>query len=57
MTKTDIILISREFTVGALSGGSNMTLSYDAAKIAAVGYQSNGTALEKKACASYALAY
>ena len=57
VTKTDIILINREFTVGALSGGSNMTLSYDAAKIAAVGYQSNGTALEKKACASYALAY
>lgn len=57
VTGTAICLISRQFTVGALTGGSNMMLSFDAAKIAAVGHQSSGTALEKKACASYALAY
>lgn len=57
VTGTDISLINREFTVAALTGGSDVMLSYDAAKIAAVGHQSNGTALEKKACASYALAY
>lgn len=36
---------------------SNRTLSYNNNLIRAIGYQVNGTALEKKACASYALAY
>ncbi|MCH5252077.1 MAG: RICIN domain-containing protein [Lachnospiraceae bacterium] len=50
-------VINRNFGVYALSIVNGKVLSYDAAKILAIGHQSNGTALEKKACASYALAY
>ncbi len=56
-TGKDILLINRMFTVGAFSGVGSKILSYDSSLIIRIGHQSNGTALEKKACASYALAY
>lgn len=37
--------------------GKTKTISYNSSLIAAVGHQSEGTSLEKKACASFALAY
>lgn len=37
--------------------GKTKTISYNSSLIAAVGHQSIGTSLEKKACASFALAY
>lgn len=57
VTGTDIPLISRTFTVGPILSTGGKTLVYDSSLIAAIGHQSTGTALEKKACASYALAY
>lgn len=44
-------------TLAPIGTASNRTLTYNINLIQAVGYQSVGTALEKKACASYALAY
>lgn len=45
------------FQVTMPSAVSGYRLVYNQALIAAVGYQKDGNALEKKACASYALAY
>lgn len=57
VTGREIPLINRTFTVGVpLPAGSRM-LTYDSSLIDRIGHQSTGTALEKKACASYALAY
>ena len=56
-TGKDIPVINRAFTVGTISVLGGKTLSYDSRLIEKIGHQSNGTALEKKACASYALAY
>lgn len=53
----DISVINRKFTVGAIAFSGNKILSYDSTLINRIGHQSNGTVLEKKACASYALAY
>ncbi len=50
-------VINRSFGVYAPAILNGKLLPYDAAKIAKIGHQSTGTALEKKACASYALAY
>lgn len=44
-------------TINPIGTASNRILSYNANLIAAVGHQSAGNSLEKKACASYALAY
>lgn len=57
VTGRDIPLINREFTVGLQVPPGGMMLTYDSGLIARIGHQSNGTPLEKKACASYALAY
>lgn len=57
VTGTDISLISRSFTVGPIISSGGKTLTYDSSLISRIGHQSTGTALEKKACASYALAY
>lgn len=53
----NIPVIDRKFTVGILPGGGSKILSYDSDLIVRIGHQSDGTVLEKKACASYALAY
>ena len=53
----DIPVINRAFTVGVVSLLGGNTLSYDSSLIERIGHQSDGTPLEKKACASYALAY
>ncbi len=53
----DISVISRSFTVGNITPLTTKLLTYNHALIEKIGHQSNGTALEKKACASYALAY
>ncbi len=50
-------VINRRFSVYIPSGTGTKTLRYDPLLIQAIGYQSDGTALEKKACASFALAY
>ena len=50
-------VINRAFSVYTQIAGSAKTLFYNAALISQIGHQSTGTALEKKACASYALAY
>lgn len=52
-----LVPFSKGFKVVMPATGSNRTLTYNFVLISAVGQQSNGTALEKKACASYALAY
>ena len=52
-----LVPFSKGFNVVMPVTGSNRTLTYNFVLISAVGQQSNGTALEKKACASYALAY
>ena len=44
-------------TMGPKGNASSQTLSYNSNLIQAIGHQSTGDALEKKACASYALAY
>lgn len=53
----DMTLINRGFTVGAVVNPGSKMLSYNTGLIAQIGHQSTGTALEKRACASYALAY
>lgn len=53
----DITLINRGFTVGVVLNPGSKMLSYNTDLIDQIGHQSTGTALEKKACASYALAY
>ncbi len=50
-------VINRRFSVYIPSGAGTKILSYDPMLIQAVGHQSDGTDLEKKACASFALAY
>ncbi len=57
VTGTDTNVIDRSFVVGAIISTGGKTLSYDSSLIATIGHQSTGTTLEKKACASYALAY
>lgn len=56
-TGRDIPLINRTFTVGVQVQPDGKVLTYDSYLISRIGHQSTGTALEKKACASYALAY
>lgn len=63
-TGKEMIWVNHPFTVAAqtvtinpIGTASNRTLSYNADLIQAVGHQSTGNSLEKKACASYALAY
>lgn len=59
------IVKNQPFVVTAVSStlnsssnlGKTKTLSYNSNLIAAVGHQSTGSSLEKKACASFALAY
>lgn len=53
----EIPLINRTFTVGLQIQPGGKMLTYDSSLILRIGHQSTGTALEKKACASYALAY
>lgn len=53
----DLTLINRVFTVGIVANPGSKMLSYNTNLIAQIGHQFTGTALEKKACASYALAY
>lgn len=50
-------VIPQVTTMGPKGNASNRTLSYNSNLIQAIGHQSSGDALEKKACASYALAY
>lgn len=52
-----LLVINRSFGVYAPAITNGKRLSYQAGLISRVGHQSTGTALEKKACASYALAY
>lgn len=52
-----ITVINRSFNVYAPAITNGKRLSYNAALIDKIGHQSTGTDLEKKACASYALAY
>ncbi|MCH5265220.1 MAG: RICIN domain-containing protein [Lachnospiraceae bacterium] len=53
----NLTVINRDFTIYTPMAGSAKTLLYNTALINQIGYQSTGTDLEKKACASYALAY
>lgn len=50
-------VLNREFVVYVPGGTTAKTLIYNPDRIAAVGHQSTGSEQEKKACASYALAY
>lgn len=50
-------VLDREFVVYVPGGTGAKTLIYNSAAIAGVGHQSAGDEKEKKACASYALAY
>ncbi len=50
-------VLDREFVVYVPGGAMTKTLIYNNAAVAGVGYQSTGDEKEKKACASYALAY
>jgi hypothetical protein len=52
-----VTALDKSFTVYLPTASATGTLLYNSALIATIGHQSNGTALEKKACASYALAY
>ncbi len=63
-TGREAVWVNRPFTVAEhmttinpIGTASNRMLSYNTNLIAAVGHQSAGNSLEKKACASYALAY
>lgn len=63
-TGKSLVWVNQPFTVtpqittmGPKGTASNRTLSYNTGLVQAVGHQSAGNALEKKACASYALAY
>lgn len=64
VTGKEAVWLNHPFTVAEqvtsinpVGTASNRMLSYNANLIAAVGHQSTGNSLEKKACASYALAY
>lgn len=50
-------VISQITTLNTKGTAANRTLSYNVNLIKAIGHQSTGNTLEKKACASYALAY
>ncbi len=54
---TVITVINRGFNVYVPAITNGKRLSYNAALINKIGHQSTGSDLEKKACASYALAY
>lgn len=54
---TEKMVISKAFGVGVPATDDSVMLEYRPELIGQVGCQSEGTALEKKACASYALAY
>lgn len=54
---TQKVVIEASFAVQVTVMEASKILSYDKKLIEKIGYQVNGTALEKKACASYALAY
>lgn len=54
---TVIPVIDRKFAVYVPGGSISRTLVYNSKLIDTIGHQSTGTVLEKKACASYALAY
>ena len=66
-TGKTVMVVNRNFVVNVPAGASGAgalannattgTLAYNAAAVAATGHQSMGNDLEKKACASYALAY
>ena len=51
------VVVNRNFVVYVPGGAIAKTLIYNADAVAACGHQSTGNELEKKACASYALAY
>ena len=53
----ELTALNRKFTVYLPEEGGARMLSYDPLLIAQTGHQSDGTNKEKKACASYALAY
>lgn len=50
-------VIAQVTTMGPQGNAGSRTLSYNSNLIQAIGHQSTGDTLEKKACASYALAY
>lgn len=54
---TEKTVIDKRFSVVMPAVSVTRTLLYQTALIEKIGHQSTGTALEKKACASYALAY
>lgn len=54
---TVLTVVDRKFVVYIPGGTISRTLLYNKNLIDTIGHQSTGTALEKKACASYALAY
>ncbi len=56
-TGTEKTVLDREFVVYVPGGAMTKTLIYNSTAVAGVGYQSVGNEKEKKACASYALAY
>ncbi len=53
----EITVVDRKFVVYIPGGSISRTLVYNSSLLDVIGHQSTGTALEKKACASYALAY
>lgn len=57
VTGKSVAAVNRNFVVYVPGGTIAKTLIYNAAAVAATGHQSTGNELEKKACASYALAY
>ena len=50
-------VVGNPTVMAPVGSASNLTLPYNPSLIQSVGHQSTGSALEKKACASYALAY
>lgn len=54
---TAITVVDRKFVVYIPGGSISRSLVYNKNLIDIIGHQSTGTTLEKKACASYALAY
>ncbi len=56
-TGKSAVVVNRAFVVFVPGGAAARMLIYNRDAVAAVGYQSAGNELEKKACASYALAY
>ncbi|MCI8792210.1 MAG: RICIN domain-containing protein [Eubacterium sp.] len=57
VTGRSAVAVNRAFVVYVPGGAVARTLIYNSDAVAAVGHQSGGNDLEKKACASYALAY